>query len=148
MGAILRTAEGLGAKVILTGYTPYPRLSNDTRLPHLADKITKQIAKTALGAERDAVWQQNDDIFAVLAKLKQEKFVIAALEQAPNSLTLPGYAPPLKIAIIVGREVEGVESAVLEAADIALEIPMSGQKESFNVSNAAAMALYHCKFHK
>jgi tRNA G18 (ribose-2'-O)-methylase SpoU len=35
---------------------------------------------------------------------------------------------------------------VLAACDIALEIPMFGKKESFNVVQAAAMALYHCKF--
>ena len=30
--------------------------------------------------------------------------------------------------------------------DVILEIPMFGQKESFNVVQAAAMALYHCRF--
>ena len=50
VGAILRTAEGLGVeKVILSGYTPRP---NDPELlPHLRDKLTHQIAKSALGAE-------------------------------------------------------------------------------------------------
>jgi tRNA G18 (ribose-2'-O)-methylase SpoU len=39
--------------------------------------------------------------------------------------------------------VGGVDAAVLNQADVTLEIPMRGRKESFNVSAAAAMALYH-----
>jgi tRNA G18 (ribose-2'-O)-methylase SpoU len=54
--------------------------------------------------------------------------------------------PPAKLAIILGREVEGVEQEVLAASDIHLEIPMFGTKESFNVVQAAAMAMYHCRF--
>ena len=59
---------------------------------------------------------------------------------------LPQYAPPQKIALLVGREVEGVEPDVLAACDTILEIPMYGSKESFNVVQAAAMALYQCRF--
>ncbi len=52
VGAIFRTAEGFGiAKIILSGYTPYPTLPSDTRLPHISSKLTGQIHKTALGAE-------------------------------------------------------------------------------------------------
>lgn len=47
---------------------------------------------------------------------------------------------------MVGREVEGLEPEVLALCDLALEIPMLGAKESFNVAQAAAMALYHCRF--
>ena len=40
VGAIFRTAEGFGiSKIILSGYTPYPRTINDSRLPHIADKL-------------------------------------------------------------------------------------------------------------
>ena len=52
VGAIFRTAEGFGVQqIILSGYTPYPKTTNDPRLPHIADKLTSQIHKTALGAE-------------------------------------------------------------------------------------------------
>jgi 23S rRNA (guanosine2251-2'-O)-methyltransferase len=59
---------------------------------------------------------------------------------------LPDYAVPPKIALLLGREVEGVEPELLKQMDDVLEIPMSGQKESFNVTQAAAMAIYHCRF--
>jgi len=52
VGAIFRTSEGFGVKkIILSGYTPYPKLKIDSRLPHIYEKLTSQIHKTALGAE-------------------------------------------------------------------------------------------------
>ena len=147
VGSLLRTAEGLGvAYVYLTGYTPFPVAENDPRLPHLANKINKQIAKTALGAERLASWNHFENIKDVITKLKNDGFTICALEQTSGSIELPSYKVPAKIAIIVGREVEGIEPEVLDLCDKTLEIPMFGQKESFNVVQAAAMALFHCRF--
>lgn len=146
VGSLLRTAEGLGVdKVYLTGYTPYPLTSHDSRLPHMAAKLDKQIHKTALGAEKLVQWQHVEDIFAVINELKKNSFTVAALEQAKGSTPLPQFKSPQKTALVVGREVEGVEPEVLKACDEVLEIPMLGQKESFNVAAAAAMALYHLR---
>ncbi len=147
VGSLLRTAEGLGVnKVLLTGYTPHPSYAGDRRLPHEVAKITAAIKKTALGAETSQPWGYHHTILPVIAHLKKQGYVVAALEQTPNSRDLPKYHPPQKIAIIVGREVEGLEQEVLDACDLALEIPMFGKKESFNVIQAAAMALFHCRF--
>ncbi len=132
--------------VYLTGYTPYPIAHHDARMPHIAKKIHAKIQKTALGAESTATWQHFDDVNAALEDLKRDGFLIAALEQNERSQPLPEFKAPDKIAIIVGREVEGIEPALLAGADVCLEIPMFGQKESFNVVQAAAMALYHMCF--
>ena len=147
VGSLLRTAEGLDVdKVILSGYTPYPQTDSDRRMPHEAAKLAKQIHKTALGAEEMVKWSHHAELLPVLAKLKKDGYIIAALEQTDDSRELPKYHPPEKIAIIVGREVEGIEPEILEACDLSLEIPMFGKKESYNVVQAAAMALYHCRF--
>jgi tRNA G18 (ribose-2'-O)-methylase SpoU len=147
VGSLLRTADGLGiTKVYLTGYTPYPLHTGDTRLPHLATKIDKQIHKTALGAEKTVAWESFHDVFAVFTVLKDQGYRIAAIEQAEHSTPLPDYRTDEPIALVVGREVEGMELEVLAACDVALEIPMFGQKESFNVVQAAAMAMFHFRF--
>ena len=147
VGSLLRTAEGLGVqKVILSGYTPHGTHSNDRRLPHEIAKITNQIHKTALGAEHSIPWDYHHEILPVMAKLKEEGWAIAALEQAEDARELPKYHPPHKVVLIVGREVEGLEPEVLAVCDTVLEIPMYGRKESFNVAQAAAMALFHCRF--
>ena len=147
VGSLLRTADGLGVRnVYFTGYTPHPPHSADSRLPHETAKLARQINKTALGAEETVTWQYGPDVFAVIQNLRDQGYKIAALEQTATSTSLPEFQPPKQIAIILGREVEGLEPEVMDRCDTALEIPMFGQKESFNVVQAAAMALYHCRF--
>lgn len=146
-GSLLRTADGLGVdRVYLTGYTPYPLAPNDSRLPHIAQKVDKQIAKTALGAEKTVGWRHQEDVEELIDRLKSQEFTVIALEQSGNSIDLPGFKPPKKVAIIIGREVEGAEPEIVAKADKVIEIPMFGCKESFNVVQAAAMALYHMRF--
>lgn len=147
VGSLLRTAEGFGVtKVYLSGYTPYPSTEHDPRLPHIHQKLTKQIHKTALGAETLIPWEYHEDISALITQLKADGYTIAALEQAPHAIELPDFQTPQKIALLLGREVEGVDTALLQKTDVILEIPMQGVKESFNVVNAAAIALYQLRF--
>ena len=141
VGAIFRTAEGFGVtKIILSGYTPYPLLARDTRLPHIANKLTAQIHKTALGAETMVpfTYQETPE----LQQLKTAGFTVVGLEQDERSLMLPSYNAPQKVALLLGEEVEGITSELRNKCDELIEIPMRGQKESFNVSVAAGIALY------
>lgn len=147
VGSLLRTAEGLGiTSVYLTGYTPYPLKSNDSRLPHIANKLDRQISKTALGAEKLQDWHQSDHIEPVIKDFRSNGYTIGALEQTKQAIKLPDYRPTDKLVIILGEEVTGVSQEILDLTDLQLIIPMFGKKESFNVVQAGAMALYHCKF--
>jgi 23S rRNA (guanosine2251-2'-O)-methyltransferase len=147
VGSLLRTAEGLGvSKVYLTGYTPYPQHEGDVRLPHIAVKLTAQIHKTALDAEGLIAWEYRHDVLALIDTLAADGYEVTAIEQAKTAIALPDFRPSDKIALLVGREVEGVEPEVLAACSGAVEIPMYGHKESFNVVQATAMVLYHCRF--
>lgn len=146
VGAIFRTAEGFGVShIILSGYTPYPVVAHDSRLPHIAAKLQSQIHKTALGAEElvPFSYQQTPRI----PELAAEGYRIVGLEQAPTSISLSTYTSPEKIALILGEEVHGIPQELLEQCQDILEIPMAGKKESFNVSVAAGIALYQlvCK---
>lgn len=143
VGSLLRTADGLGVeRVYFTGYTPYPALADDSRLPHIAGKLDRQISKTALSAEKSVSWDHSAQIEPVLDKLKSSGYEVVALEQAPNSVALADYNPGEKVALVVGNEVDGLDSEVLDLCSCVVEIPMSGQKESLNVAVAAAIALY------
>lgn len=140
VGSIFRTAEGFGVqRIILTGYTPYPKHTNDSRLPHLAEKITKQIHKTALGAEMLVPFRHYETIddFLVVNSLP-----MIALEQADISIPIQSYEPKDDFVLLLGEEVNGIEPELLEKCEVILEIPMKGQKESFNVSVATGIALY------
>ena len=141
VGAIFRTAEGFGvSKLLLTGYTPYPTIEHDTRLPHIREKLTKQIHKSALGAETIVPFSVYDQ--PPLGELMQDGFTIIGLEQSSTSIPLPDYKPHKKIALIIGEEVNGISPELLAKCQDILEIPMHGQKESFNVSVATGIALY------
>lgn len=149
IGSILRTADGFGVtKVYCTGYTPYPTLPKDTRLPHLRDKITAQIHKTALGAELLVTIGQSDNILPLLKRLKANGSHIIALEQSVHAVSLPNFVPTgNKIVLLLGEEVRGTPAQLLDICDTIVEIPMRGKKESFNVSVAAGIALYALTHH-
>lgn len=145
VGSILRTADGFGVKdIICSGYTPYPRLPDDDRLPHVVDKLTRQIHKTALGAETSATITYIADVREWLETNKRSAtpLPVYALEQAVGSHNLRQFVPAERFALLLGEEVHGIAPDLLEWCDEIVEIPMKGAKESFNVSVATGIALY------
>ena len=141
IGSIFRTCEGFGvSKIILSGYSPYPKIENDARLPHIAEKLTEQIHKTALGAETMIPFEHLDTLD--LAYFKMNDFHVVGLEQDKRSVMLNQYKSPEKIILLLGEEVHGIPQELIDQCDDLVEIPMTGKKESFNVSVAAGIALY------
>ena len=79
VGSLFRTADGFGVtRLILTGYTPYPSHPGDARLPHIAEKITHQIHKTALDAETIVPFAYEE--VPPIQQLKEAGYRIVALE--------------------------------------------------------------------
>ena len=148
VGAILRTAEGFGvSRVILSGYTP--RVHDGSLLPHLRDKLDHEIHKTALGAEDMLDIYSCGDIFQELNNYKKDGWQIIGLENnidvgtiyKLNSDELRSRLSD-KVVLVLGEEVNGINTSLYELIDLFVEIPMKGQKESFNVSVAAGIAMY------
>ena len=143
VGSILRTSDGLGVdEVIFAGYTPF----FDKGLPHEQEKLRHQIHKTALGAEDIVKWRRVGDIDEAIQDCRQNGLKIYALEQDGKSINL-ATSPVLDedAALILGEEVHGIPKEILVNCDRILEIPMCGQKESFNVSVATAIALWELR---
>ena len=148
VGAILRTAEGFGVeKVMLSGYTP--RVHDSNLLPHLRDKLDREIHKTALGAEDMLDIYSSGDITNDLKDLKKQGWQVVGLENniekvlifALNNPELKGKISD-KVILILGEEVKGIDYSLYDIIDLFVEIPMKGKKESFNVSVAAGIATY------
>ena len=148
VGAILRTAEGFGVeRVILSGYTP--RVHDKGLLPHLREKLDREIHKTALGAEDMLDVYSSGDIIADLKDLKKQGWQVVGLENniekvpifALNSSKLREELSD-KVILILGEEVKGIDYSLYDIIDLFVEIPMKGQKESFNVSVAAGISIY------
>ena len=133
VGSIFRTADGAGVeKIWLCGYTGFPPQS--------------QISKIALGAEQRVPWEHHDDAVAVIKKLKRQGYQIVLLEQLDQSIqhhTFELRSPKGPVCLVVGNEIEGVSDGLLPYCDCAVEIPMSGVKNSLNVSVAFGIVAYH-----
>ncbi len=141
IGSIFRSADCFGiAEIILSGYSPYPAVDNDTRLPHIVHKVSDLIHKTALGAEKTVPYSYSEQI--PLSVLTDRGYSLVALEQSTDSTLLSSYRPPEKIALIIGEERFGITPDILKQCQTILEIPQVGLKESLNVSVATGICLY------
>ncbi len=176
VGAILRTCEGMGvARVVYSGYTP--RYEDIRLLPHLRQKLNRQIEKAALGAEKLVPQENVEDLagnvgdsgknteveaennYALLTFL--EKCAIMAYRRVGLENNLTGFELSKQIilgknkastgeeidfgsqiVLVLGEEVHGIPPEIRAKMDYFLEIPMKGQKESFNVSVATGIALW------
>lgn len=139
VGSIFRTAEGFGVKKIyLSGYTPSP----NSGLPHVRAKIATALHKTALGTEELVPYENTLAAKVFFDKLRDDGYKIVGLEQDKRATMLPNYKPPAKIALLIGEEVHGIDPELRGLCDDLIEIPMRGQKESFNVAVATGVALY------
>ncbi len=143
IGSIFRTCDGFGVEhLYLSGYSPYPTTKDDARLPHIAQKATAEIAKVSLGAETTVPFTHINHVQTTIEAFRTHGYTIVGLEQDANSIELQNFQPPNKILLILGEEVEGISPDIRKLCDNLIEIPMKGQKESFNVSVATGIALY------
>lgn len=148
VGAILRTCEGFGVeRAVLSGYTP--RVHDNNLLPHLREKLDREIHKSALGAEDMLDIYSSGDIFSLSDKYRKEGWQVVGLENNISDVPLyklndKGLKRVLgdKIILVLGEEVKGIDNALYDIIDLFVEIPMRGKKESFNVSVAAGIAMY------
>ena len=132
VGSVFRTADSFKIdKVWLCGICAVPP--------------SAEIHKSALGAEDSVEWEHVDDTMEVITRLKNEGYTIVSAEQTVGSVMLDGFAPEKgrRYAVVFGNEVEGVRQDVVNASDIALEIPQFGTKHSLNVSVSAGVILWH-----
>ena len=143
VGSLFRTADGAGIeKLVLCGICPHPRAENDKRPPYVIERAERAIAKTALGAEKTTQFEYFADVGEAVAKLKNEGRMIYALEQSKDSTNLFQAKLKFPAALVIGQELGGVDKSILDSCDAILEIPMFGQKDSLNVSSAAAVVLF------
>ena len=135
VGSIFRTSDALGVdKIYLCGVTPTPT--------DRFGRARKDLAKVALGAEKDISWEYAKDTKEIIRKLKKSGFQIIAVEQEKKSQDFKKIKPKYPVAIVMGNEVEGIDKKTLALCDEIAEIPMIGNKESLNVSVSFGIAGY------
>ena len=139
VASIFRTADAAGvSKIICCGYTPTPH--------DRFGRVREDFKKVSLGAESSVSWEYAKDTAQTIKKLKTDGYTILAVEQAKNSISYDEVPQSIlrggKLAIVMGNEVDGLDSALLELTDHVVEIPMRGMKESLNVSVAFGIVVF------
>ena len=129
VGAFFRTADAAGCeKLFLCGITGRPPKPG--------------IAKTALGSDETVAWEYHSDAAALVERLRQLNYEIAAIETNVHAVDLFDWQPRFPVCILFGHEVEGLRSALVELADTCIRIPMLGRKHSLNVATAGGVVIY------
>ncbi len=131
VGSVFRTSDAfLIESLYLCGITACPP--------------NAEIHKTALGAEDSVDWHYFENTDEAIDVLKEQGFVICAVEQAKGSIMLDHLEvdPSRKYAIVLGNEVKGVQQAVVDNCDCCIEIPQYGTKHSLNVSVATGIVVW------
>ena len=128
LGAILRTADAVGAHGILI-----PK--------HRSCPLSSVVAKTSAGALEYVPVARIGNVVQTLDELKKQGLWVAGADMDGKetyyeaNLTGP-------IVLVIGSEGRGISRLTKEACDFIVNIPMRGKVNSLNASNAAAILAY------
>jgi len=127
VGAIIRTAECVGVNGIIIAQ-------------NRACEINETVFKTSAGAVAHMKIAQVVNLSQTIEKLKQKNVWVYSLEAGNTSMYDTDLTGPL--ALVVGSEGYGVSRLVNRTCDGTISIPLKGEVNSLNASNASAIALY------
>ena len=131
VGSVFRTGDAFRVEsVALCGITATPP--------------QPEIHKTALGAEDVVEWKYYASTVEAVEELRSAGYDIFSIELCDGSIALQDFVaePGKRYAVILGNEVKGVQQAVVDMSDGAIEIPQFGTKHSLNVSVTAGMVIW------
>lgn len=131
VGAFFRTGDAFAVeRIALCGITATPP--------------SREIHKTALGAEQTVAWVRYETTVACIDTLHAEGYTVLAVEQVEGAAMLDAFHPDpgVKYALVFGNEVDGVGQEAVDRCDGALEIPQAGTKHSINVVVSGGVVLW------
>jgi len=131
VSAVMRSAEALGHQ--------------DMHVVRGEHERYKHSQRTAQGAQHWLdVWHW-DGPEACATHLQETGYRVVAMHLHAETVPIRALDFTEPTALVFGNEEAGVTDEMLDASDAACEVPLPGFTESFNVSVAAAVALYHAQ---
>ncbi len=131
VSAVMRSAEALGYQ--------------DVHVVKGDNERYKHSERAAGGAQRWLdVWRWEGPAAAAL-HLREAGYRLVAMHLHADTVPIGELDFTEPTALIFGNEEAGVSDAMMAEVDAACEVPLPGFTESFNVSVAAAVALYHAQ---
>jgi tRNA (guanosine-2'-O-)-methyltransferase len=131
VSAVMRSAEALG-------YQDFHVVEGD-------NERYKHSQRTAGGAQKWIdVWRWTDPS-SFAASLRESGYRLVATHLHADTVPIREIDFTEPTALVFGNEEAGVSDAMMDEVDAACVVPLPGFTESFNVSVAAAVALYHAQ---
>ena len=130
LGAVIRTAECVGAHGVII---PKRRSAG----------ISDTVIKSSAGAAEHMMVAQTANISRTIEELKGKSLWIAGMDAQGDSYLNADLSGP--VAIVLGGEEKGIGRLVKSKCDFIISIPIFGEIDSLNASNAAAIVLYEIK---
>ena len=130
LGAILRAAECFGVDLVI-----YSK--------NRGADITPTVSKTSAGASELVALSKVSNLAETLKAFKQADYWVYGADVSSPSLYQTTFPP--KTLIIMGSEGAGIQPLLNKLADGHFSIPMHGQIDSLNVSQATAVILSYLR---
>lgn len=129
VGSLFRTGETAGIQEIVTaGITAHP--------PH------PKLRKTAMQSLEAVPTRHYDNVMDAVRALKEEGYTIVVMETTSKSALYTDTKYPEKTCLVLGNEITGVDTRIIDLADMVVEIPTYGVKNSLNVASAGPIVVF------
>lgn len=131
VGAIFRSVAGIGADAVIV-------------TDSCADPLYRRSVRVSMGTVFQIPWTRASCWADLVSALRANDVSIVALALTPEAVSLDVFAeaPPLRLALALGTEGDGLSARALGDADTVVSIPMRGGVDSLNVAAASAVALW------
>ncbi|MHB8178783.1 MAG: 23S rRNA (guanosine(2251)-2'-O)-methyltransferase RlmB [Vulcanimicrobiaceae bacterium] len=129
LGAILRTAECVGADAVIL---PERRAAG----------VTATARKAAAGASEHIPVVQVANLAEAIRTLKKAGIWVAGADAGPDCLMMSAADMARDVALVIGAEGSGLTQLVRRECDFLVAIPLFGRTSSLNASVAAGVLLY------
>jgi len=127
VGALIRSAAGLGASGVLLG-------------PGCADPYYRKALRASMGNALSLPLHTCDA--STIASLVDSGFKVVAATLSPAAIPLGRYIPKRPLALIVGNEGFGIPAEIAAQCGTEVYIPMAAGVDSLNVVVAAGICMY------
>jgi 23S rRNA (guanosine2251-2'-O)-methyltransferase len=128
VGAILRSAAVFGARAVVMTERNAPAQMGT-------------LAKSASGALERVALVRVVNLARTIEELREADYWCVGLAEEGGAM--PASPLPPKIALVMGAEGDGLRRLTKERCDALAALPGATEFTTLNVSNAAAVALYH-----
>lgn len=133
ISAVMRSAESFG-------FLPFHIIEAEQARFKPANRVTK-------GSEKWLAIEVHRQVPSCINLLRRQNYKVYATHlKAHVSIDEIDFTQPT--AVVFGNEKEGVSEEMLQHVDACFKVPMVGFSQSFNISVAAALTLYHAFYRR